>query len=395
MKARDGREEVPDYRNLARSRLGPLSSKTKGNNCRACLLPNAWSCGMRVLFAAGIVNFQTPGGAEIAILKKMEHLARIGVEVNLFNPYKDKIENYDLVHLYQLSLSNYEIARFARNQRVPTVLQPVYWPIREYSRELAFGTIQQLTQTMLKLGRRSRYYTRFQAILPLDPDSLLMQHAQMITVNSRTEENVLRSHFPLTKRFAVVPAGVDARFANADPGPFLEKYNVHEFILTVGNIAPRKNTLRLIEAAKTLGVPLVVVGRPYDRFYFDRCLAAAKGAKVLFVPELGHESDLLSSCYAAATVFALPSWVETPGLSALEAAVAGCNLVITDRGGTTEYFSDQAIYVDPNSVASITAGLRKALDAPKNTRLKQKILAKCRWETVAGSLKDAYESVLR
>ncbi len=35
---------------------------------------------------------------------------------------------------------------------------------------------------------------------------------------------------------------------------------------------------------------------------------------------LDHDDPLLASAYAAARVFALPSWFETPGLAALEAA---------------------------------------------------------------------------
>ena len=48
----------------------------------------------------------------------------------------------------------------------------------------------------------------------------------------------------------------------------------------------------------------------------------------------------LASAYAAARVFALPSWFETPGLAALEAGLAGCAVAITPYGSTRDYFGD-------------------------------------------------------
>ena len=47
------------------------------------------------------------------------------------------------------------------------------------------------------------------------------------------------------------------------------------------------------------------------------------GEAVRWLGASDHDDPLLASAYAAARVFALPSWFETPGLAALEAALAG------------------------------------------------------------------------
>ena len=44
---------------------------------------------------------------------------------------------------------------------------------------------------------------------------------------------------------------------------------------------------------------------------------------VSWLGRLDHHDPLLASAYAAARVFALPSWFETPGLAALEAGPGG------------------------------------------------------------------------
>ena len=57
--------------------------------------------------------------------------------------------------------------------------------------------------------------------------------------------------------------------------------------------------------------------------------------------------NLQRSAYAAAEALVLPSFLETPGLVALEAAAAGIpRLVITNAGCTKEYFGNLA-YPNP------------------------------------------------
>ena len=72
---------------------------------------------------------------------------------------------------------------------------------------------------------------------------------------------------------------------------------------------------------------------------------------------LTHDDPLLASAYAAARVFALPCWFETPGLAALEAALAGCAVVITPYGSTREYFGDLVEYARPDRPGEIERAL--------------------------------------
>ncbi len=168
----------------------------------------------------------------------------------------------------------------------------------------------------------------------------------------------------------VVPNGVLPTFGTASPEPFRERWGSDPFVLSVGRIEPRKNTLGLIEAARRLGLPVVQIGDPAPghRDYARECRRVGEGL-VSWLGHLEHDDPLLASAYAAARVFALPSWFETPGLAALEAALAGCAVAITPFGSTREYFGGLATYARPHRPDEIRRALRTCWDHGPDPRL--------------------------
>ena len=96
-----------------------------------------------------------------------------------------------------------------------------------------------------------------------------------------------------------------------------------------------------------------------------------------------------------AKVHALVSWMETPGLSSLEAGAMGCNLVITEKGDTRDYFGDEAFYCDPESVESIRAAVVAARAAPAKPLLQQRIRTQYTWNKAAEMTFKGYELALR
>jgi glycosyltransferase involved in cell wall biosynthesis len=65
---------------------------------------------------------------------------------------------------------------------------------------------------------------------------------------------------------------------------------------------------------------------------------------------------------ARAAVFALPARYEPFGLAALEAAFAGCALVLGDIASLREVWDDAALYVDPDDDDALEAALRTLID---------------------------------
>ncbi len=104
---------------------------------------------------------------------------------------------------------------------------------------------------------------------------------------------------------------------------------------------------------------------------------------------------LLASAYSACDVFVLPSEYETPGIAAMEAALAGAKIVITPFGGTRDYFGDDVIYIDPTSAEDIARGIRAALGREKDTTLRERFRKEFVWDKVGEKTKQVYEHVLR
>jgi glycosyltransferase involved in cell wall biosynthesis len=143
------------------------------------------------------------------------------------------------------------------------------------------------------------------------------------------------------------------------------------------------------------GLPwkLILIGKPAPNHggYLTEIKKAA-GSNVHIVGEVAHEH--LPAYYAAAKVHVLASWMETTGLSSLEAGAMGCNLVITDKGDTREYFGDRAFYCDPSSVQSIRDAIVNAYNAPVEPDLRERILNNFVWKKAADKTLEGYKTIV-
>jgi glycosyltransferase involved in cell wall biosynthesis len=135
------------------------------------------------------------------------------------------------------------------------------------------------------------------------------------------------------------------------------------YILYVGNIEPRKNLSRLLEAFAELKgkdrVPhkLVIVGQKawlYDGIFATVRKHSLETEVVLtgYVP-----TEDLPAFYNAATALVYPSLFEGFGLPVVEAMACGTPVITSFGSSLEEIATGAAILVDPLSVASIAAAI--------------------------------------
>ncbi|MFW5774859.1 MAG: glycosyltransferase family 4 protein [Chitinivibrionales bacterium] len=68
--------------------------------------------------------------------------------------------------------------------------------------------------------------------------------------------------------------------------------------------------------------------------------------------------------FAQAPIYALPARYEPFGLSALEAALSGCALVLGDIPSLREIWGDSAVYVSPEDVVALEKTIQKLINNP-------------------------------
>lgn len=343
---------------------------------------------------------QMMGGGETQLLETLYALREYGVIADVSIALRLPESSYDLNHLFSLYHTD-RLTPLERCQK-PFVASTIFW---DYTELLQAGltikaifsqTDERTVQQMLEAWR-SRQLLAPQ-IQPPDTHPLrrVLQLARVLLPNAQREHEMLTRVFSAMEQPTImVPNAVHPeRFLNADPTLFVAQYGLKDFVLCAARIEPNKNQLMLLWALRETGLPLVLAGKEGDPEYAALCRRWA-GATVHFVGELGP--DMLASAYAAARVHALPSWSETPGLANLEAALAGCALVVGNRGAEQEYLGEWAYGCDPGDCGSIREAVLRAwadTDPARREAQRQHVLSYYTWQRAAERTAYAYELAL-
>jgi glycosyltransferase involved in cell wall biosynthesis len=364
---------------------------------------------LRILFSSRTTLFSTPGGDTTMLLKTAESLRELGCEVTISNDLNHSLDGYDIVHLFNLTRpqETYHQARRAISRGIPVILTPIYVDYTEADRAARGGLQRFLFRS---LSRSNAEYLKMLARVLTNGELNrgtaailsrgfrgaqrdLIQMTSVLLPNSESEMARIRQDFPETveARSVVVPNSVDPIMFDADPSAAAPEFN--DCILSVGRIERRKCQLQLVRALKGTGLKLVLVGKPGPNqiAYFEQ-IKREMDDTVTIIDHVDQSN--LRQYYAACKVHALVSWMETTGLSSLEAAAMGANIVITDKGDTRDYFADLAYYCSPDSVPSIREALLRAHSEPRSNLLRERVLNNYTWTHTAQATFAAYSEIL-
>ena len=377
------------------------------------------ACGPATLRVLMVNTFspRAPGGDQNQLKKTRQYLQDLGVHVDICCTPRPDPRGYDLVHLWNTWFPHETLTQAKAIRAwvpdMPIALSPIYWNLAEktwsdHAVPLIFSNstnINQIDQNLALLANDQinvngitrgnaregpwRLFVTYQKRLFGLVDHLLPQsHAEL--ANLKKTLGVEMNHT------VIYNAAEAAVFDQASPDWFIKQYGVKDFVITVGLVEPRKNQLMLLHALRESGIPIVVVGRHYDRRYYQLCRKfAPKGT--IFIDHMPHEQ--LASALKAARVFTLPSWVECASLANIEAALCGCALAVSDRTSEKEYFGEGAYYCDPSNISSIRTGVLNAFnnhmaDAPKRTALADKFRNRYTWKLAAEQTLLGYHAAI-
>lgn len=346
---------------------------------------------------------RSPGGGEVQLLDTAAALERLGVETKVcaVDALHDRLPEVDVFHFFGTVEEFLPAMERVASAGLPSVVSTIAW----YDLSAYWHESDRLVG---RLGAASRFLAR--AAFPELPSwrKRLYRTASLLLPNSEAEAEQLRRYFRIeSEKIQVVPNGVDPRFGVLPSeesvkhssaleclhtllGPDLAKA-----VLCVGRIEPRKNQLALLRAWRDPEHPLVFIGEPPPEHegYYQKCCRNAPG-KVLFVGPVDHDDPALVQIYAEVACLVLPSRFETPGLVALEAALTGTPLVLTERGCTREYFGDLAEYVSPDDTVGIREAIVRAIARGRHSELIERVLSHFTWDKAAKVTLALYESAV-
>lgn len=258
-------------------------------------------------------------------------LGRLGHQVDLVNNWNNyDWSEYDAIHFFGAGDWVCSVAQSMVNKNQNLFFSPII----DYSPNNAW---REIVQYVKGRTRQTRFYKQ---CLPM----------KKVLARSEAEKNMYCKGYGICEdNVAIVPLSFTEKYENI-PFPNNKREN---FCLHISSLSqPRKNVFRLIEAAKKYDFELYLAGNPgseEDRRRLDTCIGDNK--KIHILGYISEEEK--KSLYQRAKVFALPSICEGVGIVALDAALFGCEIVITNIPGPKEYFVNNAITVSPYDIDEI------------------------------------------
>ena len=345
--------------------------------------------------------FSSLGGDTVQVVETAKELRKLGLTVDVKLTHEQiNYNEYDLLHFFNIGRPA-DILRHVKKSNVPYVLSTIFVDYAEFDRGHRDGMSGlvlkpfsshgiEYIKTLSRWLRGSDRRPIATYLMTGQRKSMerVLQNAALLLPNSNSEFKRLSESFDLRAKYHVVPNGVDLDVFKHDPS--IQKDP--DLVLCVARIEGIKNQINLIRAMNGTRMKLVLVGAAASnqRSYYNACTKMG-AANVSFTGALSQNQ--LRELYAKAKVHVLPSWFETTGLSSLEAAAMGCNIVITAKGDAKEYFKDDAWYCDPSAIDSIRSAVEDARSAAVNDRLRNKILTFYTWKNAAVETLKAYQSI--
>lgn len=306
-------------------------------------------------------------------LKELEKKGHFVEKVNPWGHYDWK--SFDVIHVFGFGLWNYDMIHWGCRLNPNFVFSPIIdtnTPMWKYRLATHFGY------------GKLRLYSQNYALRKYKND------VKLFLARSEYEANYLERGYNIERRkIAIVPLSYREDLYNS-------QIKKEDFCLFAGTMTqPRKNVPNLIRAAKKYGFKLVLVGNTGNSKSETELRALIGDSTNIEIKGFVSDEEL-TTLYNRAKVFALPSLNEGVGLVALEAAIHGCNIVITNLGGPKEYYDEgTAQLVNPYDIDDIGQSVMRALsDNTSQPKLREILIKKYNVSACTDLLIQSYKDIL-
>jgi glycosyltransferase involved in cell wall biosynthesis len=256
------------------------------------------------------------------------------------------------------------------------------------------------------------YFTRDRAMqLQFTVRRTVYRAARILTGSEFSKSSILKVYGDLDEdKVVVVPNAAASEFRplprEAATAAVRQRFQIHApFVLSVGDLQPRKNQIglirafaRLVRADPQLKQNLVLAGK--ETWFADQVHRAARESGVADrIQFCGFVSDDdLLQLYNACDLFVFPSFYEGFGLPALEAMACGRSVICSHTSALPEVVDGAAILFDPYALDEIVRALADLLLDPelraRMERLGLQRAAHFSWQKTAQRTLHVFHDVL-
>lgn len=197
---------------------------------------------------------------------------------------------------------------------------------------------------------------------------------RIITISEFSKRRIMECYSVSEENITVISCAADRKkFYPATEGTCLSeniccKYKIpNRYYLYLGNLEPRKNIVRLIEAyaqaKKVNNLPKLVIagGKGWQFEEIFKCTEKLNLKDDIVFPGYVDDEDV-PEIMRYAQAFCFPSLYEGFGMPPLEAMSCGVPVIVSDCSSLPEVVGNCGIQVDPYSVEQISEALIKMTD---------------------------------
>ena len=233
--------------------------------------------------------------------------------------------------------------------------------------------------------------------------------ARILTPSEFSARQIQRVYGVDPEKITVVPNAVSAVFRpmhrEAARAQVAERFGVPgPYVLTVGDLQPRKNQVGLIAAFEQLlrerpELPHRLVLTGQDSWFAGRVHEAARrspASERIHFTGFVRDEELLA-LYGGCDIFVFPSFYEGFGLPILEAMACGRAVACSNSTATVEVADGAGITFDPAATGDITRAMRDLLlDSELRGRMERLGIQRARgfqWKDAAAKTLEVYYEV--
>lgn len=357
---------------------------------------------MKILFIVRHTFYSVQGGDTVQAVETARHLKELGIdaEIKLCSEKMD-YSRYSLIHFFNITRPADMLYHIKRSKK-PYLVSSIYIDYAMYDKAKRKGlagfifrffssdgieylkTVYRFLTGADKLATVSYLWKGHKKSV-----KQVLNNAACVLVHAPEEFRILQEKYNALLLYHVVYNGIDTNLFK--PATEFKDKNM---ILCAARFEGIKNQLTLIRALRNTKYRLVLIGNaaPGQKEYYKLCQKEAAG-NISFIPHLPQHE--LIAYYTKAKVHVLPSFFEVCGLSSLEAAAMGCNIVITNNGYARHYFGGDAFYCEPGSTDSILKAVENAAREPVPPSLQAKVRERYTWKQTAQNLHVIYTKYLQ